>query len=88
MNPYLNVLMSVIILYFVSLIYNQFKLHEKWNDQVQHYDLVKQFLIDDNINAINTNHNAKKPIITTDIQLPAKGLMLLSSAAFLPKRLM
>ena len=45
MNPYLNVLMSVIILYFASLLYNQYKLHEKWNDDVEHYNIVKQFLI-------------------------------------------
>ena len=63
MNPYLNVLLSIIILYFANLLYNQYKLHEKWNDQVQHYDLVKQFLIEDNTHAINQNHNAKKPIM-------------------------
>ena len=50
MNPYLNVLMSVIILYFVNLLYNQYKIHEKWNDDVEHYNIVKQFLIDDNTN--------------------------------------
>ena len=44
MNPYLNVLMSLIILYFSTLLYNQYKLHEKWNDDVEHYDLVNKFL--------------------------------------------
>ena len=63
MNPYLNILMTVIILYFVTLIYNQYKEHELWNDQMQHYDLVKQFLIDENTDSINKNHKSKKPIM-------------------------
>ena len=63
MNPYLNVLMSVIILYFASLLYNQYKLHEKWNDDVEHYNIVKQFLIEDNTNAIQNYHKNKKPIM-------------------------
>jgi hypothetical protein len=63
MNPYLNILMTIIILYFVSLLYNQYKEHEIWNDQMQHYDLVKQFLIDGNTESINKNHKSKKPIM-------------------------
>tara|TARA_B100001758_G_C18416996_1_gene621057 strand:- start:11970 stop:12908 length:939 start_codon:yes stop_codon:yes gene_type:complete len=50
-------------MYFVSLIYNQYKLYEKWNDQVEHYDIVKNFLINENTNAINKSFNNKKPIM-------------------------
>ena len=63
MNPYLNVLMSIIILYFANLLYNQYKIHEKWNDDVEHYNIVKQFLIDDNTNAIHKYHKNKKPVM-------------------------
>ena len=62
MNPYLNVLMSVIILYFASLLYNQYKLHEKWNDDVEHYNIVKQFLIEDNTNAIQNYYKVTQEI--------------------------
>ena len=63
MNPYLNVLMSLIILYLSSLLYKQYKLHEKWNDDVEHYDLVNKFLVDNNTNIIQKNGKHKKPIL-------------------------
>ena len=60
MNSYLKVVLAMVFMYLLSQFYNHFKMNEKMNDDLQHYDLVKQFLVDDNINAISKN---KKPII-------------------------
>ena len=63
MNPYLNILITIIMVYFLSLVYNQYKDQEKWYDDMEHYNLVKQFLVEENSHTIHSNHKSKKPIM-------------------------
>ena len=71
MNEYLKLLLAIVFMYLLSQCYKYVQMHEKMNDEVQHYDLVKQFLIEDNTNAISKN---KKPImwIHLDYQVNAR----------------
>lgn len=60
MNGYLKIILGMMILYLIKYFYSEYTMHEKMNDEVLHYDLVKQFFIDNNITTISKK---KKPIM-------------------------